>query len=246
MTTNRPASHTTASHTTASDPTAPHPSTSQRGTFARLALPIAATALTLTACNVNIDFDEESVSQTFELDGFDSIIIDAPFDVTVRQGDSQRILVEVGESLLDDLVVDVVDGELRIDLDTSSFNIHRDLVATITVTDLESLHASSASDVTLVDLDVDDLDVRIDEASQVSMSGSIQSLELDMSEASEADLDGTAIGTVALEMSEASSADFPDTVDAINGSIRGASSLDVADETVVRVETSGASSIDRN
>ena len=148
--------------------------------------------------------------------------------------------------MADDLVVKVVDGELLIDVDSHSFNIGRDLTASITVTDLESLDASSASDVVIVDLDVDDLNVRTSGASQVAMSGSLDTLDLDMSGASQADLDGTTIATVDLELSGASQADFGETVDAINGSIRGASSIDVSDATAVRVDTSGASSIDRN
>lgn len=229
---------------TSTTPTPSARTTRQR--FARLALPIAATALALSACNVDIDFDEESVRQPFDVETFDAITIDAPFDVTIRQGSTQSVVIEIGESRLDDLIVEVIDGELRVDLESGNFNIGGDLVATITVTDLESLYASSASDVVLADLAVDDLAMKADKASSVSVSGTIETLELDMSGASNADLDGTTINTVTLEMSGASSADFPNTVDEINGSISGASSLDVADETNVRVETSGASSIDRN
>lgn len=226
--------------------TAPRPADAQRARFSRLALPLAATALALSACNVNIDFDEESVSQTFELDTFTDITVEAPFEVTIREGDTQSVSVEVGESLVDDLIVEVIDGQLRIDIESSSFNIGRDLVATITVTDLDALHASSASDIVVVNIDADHLDIQTDTASQVSVSGSIETLTLDMSEASQTDFAGTTIGAVNLEMSGASSADFPSTVDAISGSIRSASSLDVDNATDVRVDTSGASSIDRN
>lgn len=219
---------------------------SSRSALARLALPVAIGAVALSACNVDIDFDEESVNQTFEVDSFDAISIDAPFEVTIRQGETQSVDVEIGESNFDDLSVEVVDGELRLDLDSGMFSINSDLRADITVTDLEALDVSSASDVVVIGIDVDTLVVHTDAASQFSASGAIDELHLDMSEASSADLDGTTIGTVTLEMSGASSADFPNSVDEISGSIRGASSLDVADETSVRVDTSGASSIDRN
>ena len=220
--------------------------TSNRSRLARLALPVTAAALVLSACNLEVDFDEASVRQSFDVADFTAIEIDAPFEVTVRQGESQRLDIEVGESLVDDLSVEVVDGELRIDLDAPSFNISRDLVATITVTDLASLHASSASDVVVVDIDVDDLDVRTDTASQISISGSIDTLDLDMSEASQADFDGATITTVELEMSGASQADFSESVDTVTGSIRGASQLDVDNATNTQVSTSGASSVDRN
>ncbi len=226
---------------TPAQPTRPH-----RQRLALLALPIGAAALAVSACNVDIDFDEESVRQTFDVETFDAITIEAPFDVTIRQGDTQSVVIEVGENRVDNLIVEVVDGELRVDLDSGIFNISSDLVATITVTDLKSLHASSASDVVVADLDVDDLAMQADGASSIRVSGSIDTLELNMSGASDAELDGTTIGTVALEMTGASSAEFPDTVDEISGSISGASSLDVADATSVRVDTSGASSIDRN
>lgn len=217
-----------------------------RRRLSRLALPIAATALVLAACDIDVEFNEERVQESFDVSSFNAITIDAPFEVTIRQGETQSVSVDVSESVIDDLVVEVVDGELTIDVDSRSINFGRDLTASITVTDLESLDASSASDIVIISLDVDDLDVRTSGASQISLSGSLDTLELDMSGASQADLDGTTIGTVELELSGASQADFAETVDRINGSIRGASSIDVADATDVRVDTSGASTIDRN
>lgn len=220
--------------------------TSRNTLATRLALPIAAAALLVSGCNLEVDFNEESVRQSFDVETFESISIEAPFEVTIRQGATQSVDVVVGESAVDDLSVEVVDGELRVDLDQHSFNIGRDLEATITVVDLQSLHASSASDVAVVGLDVDALALEVDMASHVSVSGTIETLDLDMSQASDGDFHGTTIEIVTLEMSGASSADFPRTVDTISGSIRSASSLDVDADTTVSVDTSGAASIDRN
>lgn len=236
------------------DPYSPNPRdpaagrVGNRQPLSRVALPIAAGALFLAACDIDIEFNEERIQESFDVSSFNAITIDAPFEVTIRQGETQSVSVsvDVSESVIDDLVVEVVDGELTIDVDSRSINFGRDLTASITVTDLESLDASSASDIVIISLDVDDLDVRTSGASQISMSGSIGTLDLDMSGASQADLDGTTIGTVALELSGASQADFAETDDRINGSIRGASSIDVADATDVGVDTSGASTIDRN
>ncbi len=50
--------------------------------------------------------------------------------VTIRHGETQS--VSVNESLADNLIVDVVNGELIIDLDSRSFNIGRDLTASVT------------------------------------------------------------------------------------------------------------------
>lgn len=208
-------------------------------------LPIAAAVLALSACNINVDFDEESISQSFEVDRFDSISIEAPFEVTIRQGDAQSIDIELGESLQDDLIVEVTDGELRIDVESHNFMFSNDLIATITVIDLEALQLSSASDAVLANVDIDDLAVKTDEASQVRISGTIERLDLDMSGASQAELNGTTVQKVTLEMSGASSAEFPGTIIEITGSISGASSLDVDEATNLRVDSSGASNIDR-
>lgn len=214
--------------------------------FARLALPVVAASLVLSACNLDIEFDGESVVETFELDTFDSVSIEAPFEATIRQGTTQRVQIEIGENRLEDLVIEVIDGELIVDLDADSFNFNSDLIATITVTELESLQISSASDVVVADLDVDDLAIEASGASRVRADGAIETLEVDLSGASSADFDGTTIESVTLELSGASSAEFSASVQDITGSLSGASSLDVADETNVQVETSGASSIDRN
>jgi hypothetical protein len=195
-----------------------------------------------SACDINTDFDE-TVTRQFDLAEFDSVAIDAPFDVTIRQGETQQVEIEVGERSVDNLIVEVTDGELRIDLD-ASFNFNN-LVATITVTDLTSVHASSASDVVLPDLDLDHLILDADEASHLRTSGEIDDLNLSLSGASSADLVGTEITSVDLDFSGASSAEFDDSVEEVQGSISGASDLSVAETTNVRVETSGAASVDR-
>ena len=201
----------------------------------------AAVAVT-SACGVNVEFDE-TVAQEFDLAAFDSVAVEAPFDVTIRRGDIQRVEVEVGERSIDNLIVEVVDGELRLDLD-SSFTTS-DLVATITTTDLTAVHASGASEVVLPDLDVDDLVLDLEGASHVRTSGVIDHLDLSLSGASSADMVGTEIASVNVDFSGASSAGFDNSVDEIAGSISGASDLSVAGSTNVRVDTSGAAGINR-
>jgi len=211
-----------------------------------LALPLLAGALALTACDIDIEFDDGPlVEETYDTADFDSIRIDAPFDVTVRQGTDPSVVVRIGEERLDDVEIEVIDGELRIDISGRHFG-NDDLVASITTTDLQRLQAGSASDVVLVGIDVDELTAEVVEASQLRVSGAIEELSLTLSEAAQADFDGTTIGHVNLTMSGASSAEFDDGTIEIEGSIRGASSLDVDETTTVRVDTRDASNIDRN
>ena len=207
----------------------------------------AATGLALAACNLNVDFDDETVTQDFELADFDAIEIDAPFEVTIRQGDTQSVEVEVPEGLLDDLVVEVDDGRLVIDIDGSPFQFGGgDMVASITITDLTAIDASSASEIVVPNIDVDILELDGSGASSISISGTVDKLDLELSGASNADITGTSISQVTVDFSGASSGEFDENVIDIEGSISGASSLDVDSETNVRVDTAGASSIDRN
>lgn len=240
--------HTNSSTTpdsTAASSTAAHP-TAGRRRLAATFLPVAGLSLALTACNIDIDFDEDSVTRSFDVDAFDSVAIEAPFEVSIRQGEVQSVTVEIGESREDDLVVEVIDGQLTIDVDGGPFVVASELVATVTVTDLEAITASSASDVVVAGVDVDQLDVVVDGASRIAMSGSVATMDLDLSGAANGDFDGTQIDTVTLSMSGASSADFDEGTNTIEGSIGGASSLDVDESTTLRVDSHGASDIDRN
>ena len=207
---------------------------------------LAATGLTLTACNVDIDLGE-TVTRDFTVDDFDAVTIDAPFDVTIRTGDRQRVEIEASEGIFDDLDIEVTDGTLLIDIDRSAFRIGGgDLVASITVTDLTAVTASGAADVVIPNVDLDTLDLDIGGASSISLSGTVETLDLQLSGASDADLIGTEIVVAAVELSGASDADFGEGVELIEGDLSGASNLDVDASTNVRVDTSGASSIDRN
>lgn len=207
---------------------------------------LAAAGLTLAACNVDIDLGE-TITRDFAVDDFDAVIIDAPFDVTIRTGDRQRVEIEASEGIFDDLDVEVTDGTLLIDIDRSAFRIGGgDLVASITVTDLTAVTASGAADVVIPNVDLDTLDLDIGGASSISLSGTVETLDLQLSGASDADLIGTEIAVAAIELSGASDADFGEGVDLIEGDLSGASNLEVDASTNVRVGTSGASSIDRN
>lgn len=217
-----------------------------RRSLALLSLPLAAGALALSACNLDIEFDGETTVETFDLETFDSVRIDSAFEATIRQGETQSVQIEISEHRLNDLEVGVINGELSIDLDTGSFSFDNALIATITVTDLDSLDVSGASDVVVADLDVDDLVIEASGASRVRADGAIGTLDLELSGASSASFDGTTIDSATLRMRDASSANFPASTERITGSMSGASSLNVADQTSVSVDTSGASTIDRN
>ena len=218
-----------------------------RSFFAILAISTVVTATVVTACTFDVDIDlGESVTQEIDVPAFDSIRVDAPFEVTIRQGETQRVEIEVAEGLLDDVQVDVEDGQLVIDLDSGLFTSGGKLEARITVLDLATLDLSGASDTVIVALVTDELGIDLTGASELVVSGQIERLDLRVSGASDADFGGTSIDAVSLDVSGASNVEFDDTVTDIAGSISGASELTVDEDTNVSVDTSGASSIDRN
>jgi hypothetical protein len=204
-----------------------------------------ATCLTMAACSIELD-PGRMVTRDYELAPFDSVTIDAPFEVIIRQGDLQTIELEVAEGAVDDLTVDVVDGRLLLDLDRSFLRLgDDDLIARITVAELAAIDASNASIVVAPDLDLDMLDLQASGASIVRISGTVERLDLRLSGASLADITSTSISTATVTVSGASSADFDEGTARIDGSLSGASRLSVAAATDVRVDTSGASSINR-
>ncbi len=201
--------------------------------------------LVAAACSLQVDLGDTATAQ-YELADFDAVRVDAPFTVTIRQGTTQSVEIEAGENVLDDITVEVQDGELLLDLDGGLFGWNGDVEARITVVDLDSLDLSGASSTALPAVDVDDLIIDIDGASSIEAAGTIDHLDLRVSGASDVDLVGTSIGSVDIDAGGASSIQFDRDVADIEGTLSGASDLSVDAATNVRVDTSGASNIDRD
>jgi hypothetical protein len=85
------------------------------------------------------------VQKEFDVESFDELRIGGAFDATVEMGESQKVIIETDENLMDKMKVEVTDGELYIS--TKGVRKSTKLNAYITVTELEKITASGASDI---------------------------------------------------------------------------------------------------
>ncbi|MGI9595724.1 MAG: GIN domain-containing protein [Acidimicrobiales bacterium] len=206
-----------------------------------LALAGGAVVLT-TACSLSINTDGHTVTQSFEVDDFDSVEIAQPFDATVTVGEETGVEVEINEELVDRLEVEVDGDRLVVQLTGGLVASSGPMVVHITTPELAALSADGAANVEIDGLDAESFDLRVDGASNVSADGSVTTLTLDANGASNVDFEQVSVGTASVTVDGAANADF-DALDEIRGSVKGAGSVDVSNETSVDVSTSGAGSI---
>jgi hypothetical protein len=188
-------------------------------------------ALTLSACGTTFLSGERGsgnlITDTRQVEAFDGIDVSGAInlDVVVDPAAARSVTVTYDDNVIAHVVTRVQDTTLIIELD-GNFNLtgNADRTVSVTTPELASMNASGATDVTV--------------------SGSTTSLTLDVSGASSIDLGGLTVADVALNASGASSVVVAAT-GVISGSASGASSIAVrGDPQSVRVETSGAASLD--
>lgn len=168
-------------------------------------------ALTLTACNLNINTGENGngkiVTEEREVTAdFTEVRGSAGLDIYLTQGNENKIVVEADENLLQYIETDIESGKLHI---TSSENIGRSKSKKVYVTykELNTIEASSGADVTgnsviksqklslksssgaelEVEVFTQDLTAKTSSGAELKVSGKASSLNADASSGSELD-----------------------------------------------------------
>jgi hypothetical protein len=207
------------------------------------------------------------VTEEFDIRGFSRVDVSNAFQVEVIQGSSYRIEVRVDDELREHLRIEKRGETLVIALKPyRSYNLRNaTMEAEVHMPDLRGIEASGASDVRIsgfssdqdfeVDLsgasyldgEITAREVRIEAsgASRVRLRGKAEDLSLDVSGASNLDLEDFPVQNADIELSGASEAEV-----VLSGildiDVSGASRLYyVGTPTVGRIELSGASSIKR-
>ncbi|HNW51608.1 MAG TPA: head GIN domain-containing protein [Prolixibacteraceae bacterium] len=88
------------------------------------------------------------VTQTFDLEPFDKVEDGTVVDVEIVQGDSQKVVVEGNENMMNYIELQVINNKLHIDLIHGSFS-HFKLKVYITVPTLREVEAESTGDIHL-------------------------------------------------------------------------------------------------
>ena len=220
-----------------------------------------------TACNVSFSFDEEGSgvgeTVTYDFESFDEVDVGDVFeaDITIVDG-PPTVEITVDDNLVERLDVSVDNGELKIEMDGGAdFGV--DPTVVITMPELTELDVAGAASVVVdgakttklaIDLSgASDVDIEVDVAtlvidgsgaSSIIVGGTATDLEMDLSGASSADLSNVEIDTASLDLSGSTDATFGETAE-VSGDLSGAATIEVLDETLVSIESSGGASVER-
>ena len=144
-------------------------------------------------------------TETRQVSEFNSIAIEYPAEITVRQGKSESVIIEADDNLLPQLETEVRNGALNFKSNERDWrervNPSHPVQLTITVVDLSqvsfpsagkmliedlkteslAISVSGAGDIELTDLDVDSLEFNLSGAGNVYADGSAEKLHLRIS-----------------------------------------------------------------
>ena len=105
---------------------------------------------------------------------FDSIEIHYPADVTIQQGESQSVTLEVEDNLLPQLITEVRNGTLHFENSERNWqkrvNPTKSVRVTITVVDLNRIQFPSAGKIDVVGLETDSLEISVSGAGKVTLT----------------------------------------------------------------------------
>jgi len=232
-------------------------------TVVRSLAAVAIVVVVGAACNT-VEGSGDVVSRRIDVTAFSRLQVSGTFTATVSVGDAEAVTIRIDDNLVDRLDVRVTGDTLHVGLRSGTSVTDATLEADITVRSLSALDVSGASDVTLADpLASDALSLAVSGASRLTGAVAVGEGRMEVSGASDVELTGSAT-TCAVTVSGASSLSAGQlTIDRLEIDLSGASDADVAvtgtlsagasgasslrytgSPTVVRSETSGASSIE--
>ena len=91
----------------------------------------------------------ELITQEFTVTEFQKILVNRDVELIISQGENYRVIVETGSNLLNDIEIDVVDGELQL-TDNNTCNFVRDYGVTkvyVTTPNLTEIRSSTQLDI---------------------------------------------------------------------------------------------------
>jgi hypothetical protein len=245
--------------------------TSSSGAPGRLVLSTAVLLWALAGCEPTLVGSEALVTVTPPLEGqgaetWSRLQLSQELHARAVRGGAPRLQITINENLAKHLIVRTSGKLLALGLDEGFQYERLTAKATVTMPALEHVDLSGASRADLIGFEQTPtprfearlsgasalsgplaaaaVDLDLSGASEARLSGSTGPLDLDLSGASRAGLEGLAAHSARVDLSGGSRAQLL-VRDEVHGEASGASSLEVGGGAIVRVETSGASSVTR-
>jgi hypothetical protein len=228
-----------------------------------LSLILGLVTLSSSACMFmkGVDGNGNVKKETRDVSSFDAIKIGGAFDIFLSQGNSEGLVIEADENLLDLIKSEVRNGTLVIDTkknirDSKELNLYisfKDLkkMNLSGAVELESegkltfdnlkINGSGASEITL-ELEANKLECDFSGASETELIGSAKYCSVDSSGASELDAYDFVVGEYDIEISGAGDA-VNHCSEVLNAHISGAASIHYKGNPKVDSHVSGAGSI---
>ena len=183
-------------------------------------------------------------SQRIAVTSFSRLEVEDTFDVTVSVGQKAAVVIRVDEGHKDALDVSVTGDTLHVGLQSGTSVRDATLEADVTVPALSRIDTSGASQVHLSDeIDADSLELVVSGASTLDGAVEISEGRLDVSGASRANLEGSA---VRLDLSVAGASSVRGVAfkaQSLTATLSGASSVELTVTDSLSAEASGASSL---
>jgi hypothetical protein len=202
-------------------------------------------SLMIAGCNVigGVHGNGNVLKETRKVSSFDAIEVSGAFDIILKQGTTEEVVVESDDNLLPLIRTDVVGGTLTIETKKPVNHITM-MKVYVTVKDLKRIDVSGAVDIKTDGLlTVPELSIDASGASDSKFDLAVGKLKLDCSGASKIKFSGSATD-VNMDLSGASDIfafDFP--AETYDIEISGAGNAQINVSKKIRAEISGAGSV---
>ena len=136
-------------------------------------------------------------SETRKLAAVDTVTLEYPADVTIKQGSANSIVITADDNLLKQISSDVEDGVLNISNNESNWNDRvkptKSVQIVITLKDVSKITLPSAGTLHILDLKTDSLELTVSGAGDISLTNlDVTSLDVTLSGAGSISADGKA------------------------------------------------------
>jgi len=212
--------------------------------------------------NPQVSGGGDPVKQERTVSGFDALEVGGAFEIFLTQGPKESLTIEADSDIIDMIVTEVRGNTLKIYTEKGCCKNVRKMAVYLTMTDVEridisgacelentgslkldnlEMEVSGASEMSLK-MDVDKLELNLSGASELFLEGSCSQLYLDASGASEIEADQFLVGKMTIDASGASDCRVYVT-DELVIEASGATTVRYAGNPKVTTSTSGASTV---
>ncbi len=133
----------------------------------------------------------EIITEERAVSGFSALEVGGAFKVILRQGDTEKLIIESDKEEISDIVTEVVGNKLKIHMKPGWRGQYHDMTIQLTFIKLESMDFSGAVEVVSEQtLNFNNLEVQVSGAAEISMAFNAEKFDAEFSGASELDLSG--------------------------------------------------------